>query len=262
MRLGATAEALQILDDPVALMEEYRKTGDIAQRNSLVMHYSYIARTVAAQTYGIYSNYAQADDIVNQGIIALISCVEKFDPGKGIKFESYAFMRVRGAVIDFVRKQDWLPRRVRQTAKEIHATHDALCNELMREPTRQEIADRAGISLKTLDKYYSEATNSVMLSFEELIQNVSQMDELLESFYDKDSLPEASLYRQELKEALQRGIEELTEKERLVVTLYYYEDLKLADISKVLGVSEQRISQILSRAVQRLRVKLEHYIKE
>ncbi len=259
--MSTLVESRQTVDDPISLMRQYKESRDVGLRNRLVMHYSYIARTVAIQMHGIYSNFAQMEDIVQQGVLTLIACVEKYDPGKGIKFESYAFMRVRGSIIDFVRKQDWLPRRVRQTVKEIFAAHDQLCNELLREPTQQEIADRLGMPVKTLYKYYGEAANSVMLSFEELIQNVSQMDSLLENFYDKNSLPESNLYKQELKSLLEEGIESLTENERLAVTLYYYERLKLSDISKVLLVSEQRVSQILSKAIQKLRYKLEKYVK-
>ncbi|MEM1485274.1 FliA/WhiG family RNA polymerase sigma factor [Oscillospiraceae bacterium PP1C4] len=259
--MGTLVENKQAIDDPIGLMKQYKETKDVKLRNELVMHYSYIARIVAVQMNGVYANFAQAEDIVNQGIITLIACVERYDESKGVKFESYAFMRVRGSVIDFVRKQDWLPRRVRQASKEIYTVHDQLCNELMREPSQQEIADRMGIPINTLHKHYSEATNSVMLSFEELIQNVSQMDGLLVSFYDKNSLPENHIFQQELKALLQEAIENLTENERLAVTLYYYEHLKLLDISKILMVSEQRVSQIISKAIQKLRYKLEKYMK-
>lgn len=247
--------------DPISLMQQYQECRDVKIRNELVMHYSYIAKTVAMQMRGIASNYAQLEDVVNQGIITLIDCIEKYDPAKGIKFESYAFMRVRGAVIDFVRKQDWLPRRVRLTAKNISEAHDKLCNQLLREPTQQELADYLNMPLATLAKYYSEMSNSVMLSFEGLIQNVNQMGDLLENFMDEDSVPENSIFRRELRETLQEAIDTLSERERLVITLYYYEHLKLSDIAKVLEVSDQRVSQINSKAILKLKYKMEKYMK-
>lgn len=258
---AAEKQAQQPADNAIYLFEEYNKTKDINIRNDIVMNYSYIAKTVAIQMRGITSNYAQVEDIVNQGIITLIDCVEKFDLSKGIKFESYAYMRVRGSVIDFVRKQDWLPRRVRMTSKSIMAAHDELCNELMREPTQQEIADRLNMSIKTLDKYYSEISNSVMLSFEGIIQNVSQMGEALENILDENGNPENKVFRDELREVLAQSIDSLTDREKQVVTLYYYENLRLSDIGKILEVSDQRVSQILSKAVQKLRYKMERYMK-
>lgn len=243
------------------LMREYLATRDVEIRNELVMHYSYIAKTVAIRLRGVFQNYAQTEDIVNQGIIALIDCIEKYDPDRGTKFESYAFMRVRGAVIDFVRKQDWLPRRLRVTAKTISATHEKLCNELMREPTVQEIADDLGMPVSALEKHYSEISNSVMLSFEGLIQNVNQMGELLENSMDEESMPESKVFRDELRETLRDAIDGLSERERMVISLYYYEHLKLSDISGILGVSDQRVSQIISKAVLKLRYKLEKYMK-
>ncbi|MEA5010145.1 MAG: FliA/WhiG family RNA polymerase sigma factor [Angelakisella sp.] len=248
-------------DNQATLFDQYMQSKDISLRNELVMKYSYIAKTVALQMRGITANYAQVEDIVNQGVITLIDCVEKFDPSKGIKFESYAFMRVRGAVIDFVRKQDWLPRRVRMTAKSITAAHDELCNELMREPTQQEIADRLDMPLKMLDKHYGEISNSVMLSFEGIIQNVNQMGNTLENILDEQSNPENKVFKDELKQVLSESIDSLTQREKEVVTLYYYENLRLSDISKILKVSDQRVSQIISKAVQKLKYKMERYMK-
>jgi len=247
--------------DPNSLMQEYKETGSIALRNQLVMHYSYIARTVAVQMRGIFTNFAQQEDIVNQGVLTLIDCVERFDPKKGIRFDSYAFMRVRGAVIDFVRKQDWLPRRVRLASKNMTQVHDELCNELMREPTAKEMADRMNISTQTLAQYYSEISNSVMFSFEELLQNTNQMGDALENSLGGENSPEQNIYREELRETLKKAIDSLSERERLVVTLYYYEHLKLADIAAVMQVTEQRVSQINSRAIMKLRGPMEKYMK-
>lgn len=255
-----TAAETQTADDFFARFKDYRANRSVELRNEIVMHYSYIARAVAVQMRGISLNYAQLEDIVNQGIITLIDCVEKFDPDKGIKFDSYAFMRVRGAIIDFVRKQDWLPRRVRVTAKTICAAHDHLANELMREPTQQELADHLNMPLEKLSRSYGEISNSVMLSFEGAIQNIAQTGGA-ERMIDEDSTPEQSVFKHELRETLKAAIDSLSERERLVVSLYYYERLRLSDIAKVLEVSEQRVSQINSKAIMKLKYTMENYMK-
>lgn len=246
------------LENPAQILEEYQKSGDLELRNSLVMHYSYIARAVAAQMRGITASYAQMEDIVNQGILTLIDCIEKFQPGKGVKFESYAFMRIKCANIDFVRKQDWLPRRVRKAARDITAAHDELSNKLLREPSSKEIAAHMGISEETVNKHYSEITNSVMLSFEMLLQNAAPG---VESRADDSALPESRLMRQELRQQLMEAIDSLTERERLVISLYYNEHLKLYEIAQVMGVSESRVCQTHSRAILKMRRRLEEYMK-
>lgn len=259
--MSSTPEREKQSMELASLMLEFKENNDPELRNQLVLGYSYIAKSVAVQMRGIFQNYAQMEDVVNEGILTLMDCIAKFDPGKGIKFESYAFMRVRGAVIDFVRRQDWLPRRVRVNAKSIAAAHDLLCNELMREPTQQELADRLDMPLDTLSHHYSEISNSVMLSFEGLIQNVNQMGDILENSIDENAVPETTVFQSELRAALKDAIDSLSERERLVISLYFFEHLKLSEIAGILEVSEQRVSQINTRAVLKLRQKLEAYVK-
>ena len=242
------------------LLCRYRKTGDIELRNEIVLQYQHIARTVAHQMRGITSGYAEVEDIVNQGIIALINCVERYDPEKEVKFETYAFLRVRGAVIDFVRKQDWRPRRVRKNAKDVAGAYDRLSNELMREPTDKEISKHLGISEDELQKHYSEQSRSLVLSFENLLENAAQT-EILGSAGDTDEQPEQNLFKKELESELIGAIESLTERERLVISLYYYENLKLAEIAEVLDVSESRVCQIHAKAVKKMTLIMERYMK-
>lgn len=243
-----------------ALFNEYKSTGNIAVRNKLVMAYSYIAKVSAFQLRGIAATTAQLEDMINHGIITLIDCIEKFDASKGMKFESYAYMRVRGGIIDLIRKQDWIPRRVRVNAKAVNNAYSELANTLGREPTQAEIAEKMGIDVDKLSRYNAEISNSVTYSFEELIQNVSQMSDVLENSTKDDITPEKKLLKNELRNALAQAIEELSERERLVVTLYYYENLNLADIAKVMNVTVQRISQINSRAIGKLKDKLNDFL--
>ncbi|MGN1482108.1 sigma-70 family RNA polymerase sigma factor [Porcipelethomonas sp.] len=242
------------------LLSEYKETGDISVRNKLVLSYGYIAQVSAMQLRGAANTNAQIEDMVNQGMITLIDCIDKFDPEKGIKFESYAYMRVRGGIIDMIRRQDWIPRRVRVNSKKINETYNQLCNELRREPTSEEIAAKMGISVEKFEKYNSEMSNSAVYSFEELIQNVSQMGNVLENSTMDDITPEKKVLKDEMRKVLKEAIDELSERERLVISLYYYENLNLSDIAKILDVSIQRISQINSRAVTKLKNKLNGYL--
>lgn len=247
-------------EEAAEMMAQFHQTGDVRLRNTLVMNYSYIAKTAALQLRGLVSGYAQTEDMVNQGIITLIDCIDKFDGAKGMKFESYAFMRVRGGIIDLVRKQDWIPRRVRTAAKEISNARSELCSELKREPTEDELAVRLGISVAKLRQYNYEVAGSVTFSFEELIQNVNQMGSLLDSATSDYSTPEKQFLRNEMREKLKTAIEELNERERLVITLYYFENLNLSEISQVLDVSVQRVSQISSKAVMKIKAVMEEYL--
>lgn len=247
--------------DAIGLMDEYKATESRDIRNTLVMHYSYIAKVVAGQMRGYTANYAQLEDIVNQGIITLIDCIEKFDTEKGVKFESYAFMRIKCANIDFIRQQDWLPRRVRKTAKDISAAYDNLANQLMREPTIKELAAYMELPEELLQKHYGEISNSVMVSLETVLQNAIQDSGGMDISDAYELQPEEKLMGDELRRQLAEAIDALSERERLVVSLYYYEHLRLFEIAEVMGVSESRVCQLHSKAVARMRLKLNQYMK-
>jgi RNA polymerase sigma factor for flagellar operon FliA len=251
----------QSLFDPKQCFDAYWQSKDSELRNQLVLHYSYIAKSVAMQMRGIFSRYAQIEDIVQQGMITLIDCVEKFDPSKEVKFESYAFMRVKGAVIDFVRKQDWVPRRVRKTARDIALATEQLSNQLMREPTEQEIMDYLDISEAELKKNYHEISTAVMLSFEAILENSAQWEPGFGMTQEEMNLPEGRLFQEELRQVLIEAIDSLTERERLVVSLYYYERLRFSDIAKVLEVSESRVCQIHTKVILKLKESMEAYMK-
>ncbi len=242
------------------LHAQYKSGGDISIRNRIVMAYGYIAKIAALQLRGAVSSQAQVEDMINQGMIILIDCVDKFDPSREVKFESYAFMRVKGGIIDLIRKQDWIPRRVRVNSKKINDTYNLLCAELKREPTLEEVADKLGMTVQKLEKYNCEIANSNIYSFEELIQNVSQMGNVLENSTLDDITPEKRTLKKELRKVLTEAIDELSEREKLVITLYFFENLNLADIAQVLEVSIQRVSQINSRAIEKLRSKMNSYI--
>ncbi len=260
-RLPETRQQNRLSDEEFqTLFSAYKKTGDTEVRNRLVLAYAHIPKAVALQLRGISQGYAQVDDMINQGILTLMDCLDKFDPEKGIAFEYYAYMRVRGSAIDLIRKQDWVPRRVREMSKKITEAENTLSNQFMREPTYEEIAKYLDIPVKKLYNYSKEIHNATVFSFEELIQNLSQMGSVLEGNGNDDPSPEKKLIRKELTAALQTALEGLSERERLVVTMYYYENLMLADIAEVLGISVQRVSQINAKAVSKLKTALSEFV--
>ena len=246
----AEIEAMETPD----LLALYKQTGDEELKWPLVLRYEGLIKSAALQIRGVYSSFAQVDDIVSEGILTLLTSIDKFDPDKGIKFETYVAKRIRGMVIDLARKQDWLPRNIRQRAKEIDAAVSSLANELGRFPTDQEVAGHLGIPT---DKYQKEAAR-VALS------NTLSLDALMDardlegyrfevSSEDPAVQPEAVLEDQELQETLASGIAALQKNEQIVLSLYYEKNLHMKEIAQVMGVSEPRISQIHSRAIQKLR---------
>ena len=253
----AEIEAMETPD----LLALYKQTGDEELKWPLVLRYEGLIKSAALQIRGVYSSFAQVDDIVSEGILTLLSSIDKFDLEKGIKFETYVAKRIRGMVIDLARKQDWLPRNIRQRAKEIDAAVSSLANELGRFPTDQEVAGHLGIPT---DKYQKEAAR-VALS------NTLSLDALMDardlegyrfevSSEDPAVQPEAVLEDQELQETLASGIAALQKNEQIVLSLYYEKNLHMKEIAQVMGVSEPRISQIHSRAIQKLRDHMGAYI--
>ena len=248
-----TEAEIEAMDTP-GLLNLYKQTGDEELKWPLVLRYEGLIKSAALQIRGVYSSFAQVDDIVSEGILTLLTSIDKFDPDKGIKFETYVAKRIRGMVIDLARKQDWLPRNIRQRAKEIDCAVSHLANELGRFPTDQEVAGHLGIPT---DKYQKEAAR-VALS------NTLSLDALMDArdleghrfevpSGDAAGQPELVLQEREMQQTLAAGIAELRQNEQIVLSLYYEKNLHMKEIAQVMGVSEPRISQIHSRAIQKLR---------
>ncbi|MCI8686766.1 MAG: FliA/WhiG family RNA polymerase sigma factor [Lawsonibacter sp.] len=242
------------------LFQAYKRTGDQDLKWPLVMRYTGLVKTIALQVRGVYSSFAQVDDIVNEGLLTLAGAVDKFDPEKGIKFETYVSKRIRGAVIDLARRQDWVPRSVRRKARDIDQASNELFSELGRYPTDQEMASRLGVSQ---DQYQEDLANSSMC-------NVLSLDAIFEDREEnggaelpdgsQDSRPEDSMLRQELLETLTKAITSLRENEQMVISLYYQKNLSMKEIAQVMEVSEPRISQLHSRAIQKLKLYMNQYM--
>lgn len=242
--------------DTLTLFQKYHQTRDVEIRNELVLIYMPIVKYAAMSLRNVYAKYGDHDDIVNEGVIALINAVETFDLERGVKFETYANLKIKGAVIDYVRKQDWIPRQVRRFGKELDETFNELYNELGRAPTNNEIAEKMGLTREKFAKSMADAASTVTLSFEELLYEDNFSDRgLLGNDADK------GIYEKELKKTIVEAIDALNPKEKQVISLHYYEKLKFVEIARVIGVTESRVCQIHSKSMLHLKRRLEEYIK-
>ena len=255
----AEIEAMETQD----LLRLYKETGNEELKWPLVLRYEGLIKSAAMQIRGVYSGFAQIDDIINEGILTLLWAVDKYDPGKGVKFETYVSKRIRGMVIDLARKQDWIPRNVRKRAKEIDLASAEMSAALGRTPTDAEIARHLGI---TQERYQKDAANIAL-------SNVLSLDVLMDTretagypmevpSSDAGSQPELALQEREMQRALAQGIASLRENEQMVLSLYYERNLHLKEIAQVMELSEPRISQIHTRALQKLKTYMEGYLND
>ncbi len=242
------------------MWEHFKATGDAVVREKLILHYSPLVKYVAGRVgVGLPANIEQAD-LVSYGIFGLIDAIEKFDIERAIKFETYAISRIRGAIIDELRAIDWIPRSVRSKAREVERTYAALEGELHRTPTEAEVADRMGIALGDLHQIFSQVSYVNVVALDELLSVSGEKGDklsLVDTLEDtRAEDPVQAFEGEETKFLLSRAINQLPEREKIVVTLYYYEGLTLAEIGRVLGVTESRICQMHTKAVLQLRGKL------
>ncbi|WP_414733576.1 sigma-70 family RNA polymerase sigma factor [Acetobacterium carbinolicum] len=254
-----TLEEKKTEEKIMALWQLYKEQRTTEVRNEIVLQYTGLVKKIVLRFKGSYNNFGQLDDMVNQGMIVLIDAVEKFNPDLGNKFETFATLKIRGSVVDFMRKQDWVPRSQRSLSKVLEETYGELYASLEREPSEAEIAAKMGISEANLQKILQQRHNAIVLSYEETInEKMMEVSPLITEEKSDDS-PESRMLYNELKEKLGEAVDQLKEKERLVVSLYYYENLKLKEIAEVLGVTESRVSQIHSQAMIKMRNRLKNY---
>lgn len=248
-------------ENEALLLLKYKETGDKSLRNSVVMAYMRIVKYAALSTRNMYLKFAETDDIINEATLALMGAIESFDPKKGVKFETYASIKVRGAIIDFIRQQDFVPRSVRRFAKDYDAAYAALYSKLDREPETKEIAEYMNLPIEKFESRTAQAASAQTLSFEDLVTNTG-FD--IPDGTDDDGMwsSEASVHRQEKMKYLAEAIKRLKERERLVITLYYYEKLRFSDIGKVMELSESRVCQMHAQAVARLKKYMKDYVNQ
>ena len=241
------------------LWEGYAKTKSPEIREKLILEYAPLVKLVAGRL-SMYLGYnVEYDDLVSYGIFGLIDAIDKFDSMKAVKFETYASLRIRGAILDQIRKMDWIPRTIRQKQKKIDGAIKEIETATGRAATDEEIAANLGISDEDYLAWQSQMKITNVVSLNEFMESGSEVP-AEQTEQRRFESPEEVIEKAELKKILQQALELLTEKEKKVILLYYYEDLTLKEISNVLEVSESRISQLHTRALQKMKSKMGNYM--
>ncbi|MBU5254781.1 FliA/WhiG family RNA polymerase sigma factor [Tissierella praeacuta] len=233
---------------------KYNNTKDKELKKILIENYINLVKIVAGRMYNFYGSKIEYDDLLGYGVLGLIDSIDKFDITKNIKFETYAQIRIKGAIIDNIRKLDWIPRSLRKKSKDIQNSISFLENKLGRSPTNDEISTHLNISLNELELILSDISTFNVSSLEELL--LTNGDYFLES-QANTNLPEEIYETEEIKNILAISIDSLNKNERLVISLYYYEELTYKEIGNIMGLSESRISQIHSKAILNIKNFLE-----
>lgn len=231
-------------EDLAQLWRSYKQHRDPELRDRLVLQYSPLVKFVAGRVRSGLPSSVEAADLVSEGVIGLMDAIEKFEPERGLQFQTYAVPRIRGAIVDGLRAADWVPRGVRSKAREVEQAQQALEARLGRFPTDREVATELGISVRELRDLYGTISYT----------GVSSLDEL--GTPDDLGAVESEPLDDEMREALLPAVRDLPERDQIIVALYYFEGLTLSEIGQVLGVTESRVSQLHSRATVSLRSRL------
>lgn len=240
---------------------------EISKENTdqIVQEYAPMIKYVANRIALRLPPHIEVDDLISVGVLGLIDAIEKYDPTRGAKFKTYAEFRVRGSILDELRSLDWVPRSVRQKASEMDQASQRLTGKLGRPPEDEELAEELGVSLDDFFTTLNDTRSMPMLSLDDLgiAKDSGEQQSLLDCLAGKSEAdPQMQLRLTELKQIIAKAIDTLPEKERLMISLYYYEELTMKEIGEVLGITESRVSQIHSKAVFRLRNKLRILIAE
>lgn len=242
------------------LWKEYISTKNSEIRDKIILEYAPLVKIVAGRL-SIYLGYnVEYDDLVGYGIFGLIDAIDKFDYDKGVKFETYASLRIRGAILDQIRKMDWIPRSLRQKQKKMEAAISKIETQYGRPAKDEEIASELGIETEELINWQGQAKITNIISLDEFVEAAGEkeVNVIKSNSYEQ---PESIALKNEIKQQLMDSLEILTDKERKVILLYYYEELTLKEISRILEVSESRVSQLHTKALQKMKVKLGDYME-
>jgi len=245
--------------DENKLWERYMETGEQILRDYFVVKYAPLVKYIAGKVVMGMPQNIEFDDLVSYGVFGLIDAIGKFNPERGIKFKTYAMTRIRGAIFDELRSIDWIPRSIRQKAKQVEQIISELENKLGRTVEDEEIAKEMGVSNQELQQLLNKLSGTSIISLNDVWYLGEDNDELsiLETLEAPENLsPEVLVEKQEIKEFIIDAIKKLPEKEKKVIVLYYYEDLTLREIGEVLEVTESRVSQLHTKAIMRLRGRL------
>ncbi|OXT07521.1 FliA/WhiG family RNA polymerase sigma factor [Thermoanaerobacterium thermosaccharolyticum] len=239
------------------LWDKYEKLKDGSSKEDIIIKYMPLVKHIVKRICLSEICKEDVDDLISQGMIGLIDAVNKYDISKGVKFETYASIRIKGEIIDYLRKKDWIPRSLKKRYKSIEKTIERLEQEYKREPTIEEIMDATKLSKNDVLKTLSYMNAGYISSLDEVIENNLKISSITES---EITNPENEVLMYDLKQNIAKAIDMLQEKERLIISLYYYEDLNYKEISKIMGLTESRISQIHSKAIKKLKEKLNDLI--
>jgi RNA polymerase sigma factor for flagellar operon FliA len=242
------------------LWKDINETGSKIAKDKLLLEYAPLVKYIAQRIAINLPASVDRDDLVSSGILGLVKAVETFEPERGFKFETYAGHKIRGAILDDLRAMDWVPRSVRQKARDLQRVYAKLENELGRMPYDDEVCKELNISIKEFEDILSEVTPATIVSLEEAMpdrETDSKELRIIDTIEDPGSEnPLKELGFNEVKDILKEAIAGLPEKEKLVIALYHYEELTLKEIGVVLDISESRVSQIHSKVILKLRSKL------
>jgi RNA polymerase sigma factor FliA len=250
-----TPEALEL----GRLWRDFKDTGSGAARERLILHYAPLVKYVAGRLGAGLPQSVEQADLVSNGMFGLMDALDKYDLAREVKFETYAIPRIRGAILDELRAMDWVPRSIRFKAREVEKATTQLEAKLGREPTDAEIAQQLGLELDELHEIITQISLVSVMALEEVVGSDEQGEQrsLVDTLADAASLePTAGLEGQEMRGLLSAAISSLTDREKIVVTLYYFEGLTLSEIGDILGVTESRVCQIHTKAVGLLRTDL------
>lgn len=241
------------------LWEEYSKACSSETREKIIVEYAPLVKLVAGRLCMYLGNHIELDDLIGYGIFGLIDAIDKFDPSKAVKFETYASLRIRGAILDQVRKMDWIPRTIRQRQKKIENAVKEVEAESGKKATDKEVSENLGISEEEYYDWQTQMNITNIVSLNEFTDQGSEVpvDKTVTSSLAK---PEEVIEQNELKLMMKEALETLTERERKVIILYYYEELTLKEVSHILGVSESRVSQLHTKGLQKMKKRLGNYM--
>ncbi|MGL4736973.1 MAG: FliA/WhiG family RNA polymerase sigma factor [Cellulosilyticaceae bacterium] len=230
--------------------KRYKAHKDFEAKQELITHYAYLVKLVAGRVNIYLNNYVELDDLIGYGVIGLIDAIDKFSLDKNVKFDTYASLRIRGAILDEIRKLDWIPRSLRKKQKELTKTVQELGMTLGRPPKDEEIAKALEMTMTEYYELVQQTNISNLLFLDDCGPQIANIEDTT------TPRPEYHVEKQEILEDLTQAMQALPERERLVITLYYFEEMTLKEISSILEVSESRVSQLHTKAVSRLRITL------
>lgn len=235
------------------LWKEFKSSGGAELKSELTMRYLWLINSTVRRMMPKYGKFNEYDDLVNCGVIGLMDAIDKFDLSHGVKFEAYAVLRIKGEILDYMRSQDWAPPSMRKKISAISKLYEQAENDESISNADAFVAEQMDMTDEQVQKVLAQSHMFNIMSFEDSINSIQAVQA---APVESDSLPENRLMKKELKKALVELIDTLSEKERLVITLYYYEELLLKEIADILGVTESRVSQIHSKVLMKLKTKL------